>query len=221
MIRRTRQPSPASSKIASAKSAQVQSPSAGDVPETVWKLVVHEAAHRRRQMTGEGRTAALVVDDRDLVALCAESEHRPEEVVLRRAEEPRRPDHPRRPPGGRLAVELRPPVRRYGIRPVRLDVRRALATVEHIVGRERHERRAQRRGVRGARDVHRRRALRIGFGAVDVRPGSRVQNEIEAPLVTLRHPAGGSRPSPRASARRRRRLRRPAGARGRAGRPHP
>ena len=47
--------------------------------------------------------------------------------------------------GGRLAVELRAAVRRHRVRPVRLHVRRALAPVEDVVGRVRHERQREAR----------------------------------------------------------------------------
>ncbi len=67
-----------------------------DVPEPLRQVRVDEPPNGRGQVADERRAAALVVDDRDLVALCAEAEHRPEEVVAGRAEEPRRPDRPTR-----------------------------------------------------------------------------------------------------------------------------
>ena len=67
------------------------------------RLAVHELAHRRGQVPDVGRASALVVDDRDLVALQAEPEHRADEVVTGRAEEPRAPHDPR------VARRPRPP----------------------------------------------------------------------------------------------------------------
>ena len=63
---------------------------------------------------------------------------------------------------------------------VRLDVRRALPAVEHVVGRERDERRAERGGVRRAADVGGRRALGVVLGPVDVRPRRRMEHEVRA-----------------------------------------
>ena len=176
VIRRTRVSRPASSKIASAKSAQVAVALGGDVVDAVREE--HDLARRRREVPDVGRRAALVVDDRDLVPLLAEPEHRADEVRARRAEEPRRADDPGPFAGGRLAVQLRPPVRGLRVRPVRLHVRLALASVEDVVGRVVDERRAEGGDVRGAADVDRGRALRIVLGAVDVRPGGRVEDDV-------------------------------------------
>ena len=71
-----------------------------------------------------------------------------------------------------------PAVRRERVRRVRLDVRLALRPVEDVVRRERDERRAERRDVRRAADVHRGGALRIALGAVDVGPGRGVQDDV-------------------------------------------
>ena len=119
----------------------------GEVPDAARQL--DELARRRREMADIGRAAALVVDDRDLVALGAETQHRAHEVVARPAEEPRRADDPRVVARGRLTVQLRPPVGRQRIRCVRLDVRLALAAVEDVVGGEvrRAARRARRRAA--------------------------------------------------------------------------
>jgi hypothetical protein len=80
--------------------------------------------------------------------------------------------------GGRLAVELRPPIRRLRVRPVRLDVGLALAAVEDVVGRVVDKRRTKGRDVRRAADVDGGGALRILLGAVDVRPGGGVENDV-------------------------------------------
>ena len=149
-----------------------------DVVDAVRQL--DDGRHRRGEMPGVGRAAALVVDDRDLVALGAEPEHRPDEVVPDRPEEPRGADDPRLAAGGRLAVELRAAVGAERIRRVGLDVRLALRAVEDVVGREVDERHAERGRVLRAADVDRRRALRVVLGAVDVRPGRRVQDELDA-----------------------------------------
>ena len=147
VIRRTRQSRPASSKIASAKSAQVQSPSAATCQTPYGGAAVDELARRRGQVPDVGRAAPLVVDDRDLVALGAEPQHRADEVVPGRAEEPRAAHDPRRLARRGLAVELRPPVGGQRVRAVGLDVRRALAAVEDVVGRVGDERRAELGGV--------------------------------------------------------------------------
>ena len=94
------------------------------------------------------------------------------------AEEPRAPHDPRSFPGCGLAVELRPAVGGQRARAVGLDVRRSFAAVEDVVGGVGDERRAELRGVRSAADVDLGGALRIVLGAVDVRPGCRVQHEV-------------------------------------------
>jgi hypothetical protein len=58
------------------------------VPQALRNLAVHELADGAREMSDEGWTSALVIDDRDLVALLGEAQHRAEEVVTGRAEEP-------------------------------------------------------------------------------------------------------------------------------------
>ena len=88
--------------------------------------------------------------------------------------------------GRRLAVQLRPAVDAERVRRVRLDVRLALRAVEDVVGREVDERHAELGDVLRAADVHRRRALRVVLGAVDVRPGRRVQDELESQAARAR-----------------------------------
>ena len=61
-------------------------------------------------MADVGGAASLVVDDGDLVALRAEPEHRADEVVPGRAEEPGGADDPCLVAGRGLAEEFRPPV---------------------------------------------------------------------------------------------------------------
>ena len=156
VMRRTRQSRPASSKIASANSAHVQSPSAATC-QTPWGSSSSSGVASARWPTYVGR-ASLVVDDRHLVLLLAEREHRPDEVLARPAEEPRRADDPALPHLA-LALELRPPVLRDRARLVRLDVRPALAAVEDVVGREVDDRSAERDDVSGALDVDARCAL--------------------------------------------------------------
>ncbi len=65
-----------------------------------------------------------------------------------------------------------------GVRAVGLDVRLALAAVEDVVRRVVDDRSAERDGVRRPADIDRGRALGIVLGTVDVRPGSRVQDEL-------------------------------------------
>src|SRR5215831_8583662 len=118
-------------------------PAGGQMPCAAREILVDEAVHRRREVTDECWAPALVVDDRHLVPLLAEPEHRPQEVVPRGAEEPRSAGDPGIA-GGRLALELRSPVRRERIRPVGLDVRLPFASVEDVVRREDGERSAER-----------------------------------------------------------------------------
>src|SRR5688572_11640531 len=66
-----------------------------EVPDTRLRARIHELADRRSEMGDVRRRAALVVDDRDLVPLGAEPEHRPQEVVSGGAEEPGAPHDPR------------------------------------------------------------------------------------------------------------------------------
>ena len=81
----------------------------------------------------------------------------------------------------RLAVQLRPPVGGARRRRVGLDVRRAFRPVEDVVRRVRDERRAERRRVSRAADVHGGGALRVVLGPVDVRPRGRVEHEVGIP----------------------------------------
>ena len=103
---------------------------------------------------------------------------------------------PRLLAGCRLAVQLRPAVRRERRRCVGLDVRLALEPVEDVVGRPHDERSTELRSVLDTADVHGSRALRVILGAVDVRPRSRVEDK-----VGLRDPPerDESRPTPHAS----------------------
>ena len=183
VIRFTRQFSPASSKIASAKSAHVQSPSARHVVDAV--RPVEQVARRLSEVADVGRRAPLVVDHRHLVALRAEPEHRPDEVVSRRAEEPRRAHDPA-VPHLLLALELRPRVHAERIRRVALDVRLALRAVEDVVGREVDDRRTECDHVPRPIDVHPPSALRVGLGVVHLRPGGGVEHELRPLLQRVR-----------------------------------
>src|SRR2546426_8700556 len=79
------------------------------------------------------RTPDLVVDDRDLVPLYSEPEHRPHEVASRWPEQPGRTDDPRPLARRGLAVGVRAPVGRERVRRVRLDVLRALLPLQNVV----------------------------------------------------------------------------------------
>src|SRR5579884_2168462 len=81
----------------------------GHVVRAVRQL--EDGFRRLGQVTDVRRAAALVVDDRDLVALGAEPEHRPDEVARGPAEEPRAAHDPGAVAGCRLAVQLRAAVR--------------------------------------------------------------------------------------------------------------
>ena len=175
VIRRTRQSRPASSKIASANSAHVHSP-----PAATWYVPCGSSrtpVRRFREMADERRRAALVVDDRHLVLLRAELEHRPHEVLARPAEEPRGAHDPALA-NLVLALELRPPVDRQGPWLVGLDVRPGLRAVEDVVRREVDDGRAESNDVASPLDVHLRRPFRIDLRAVDVGPGRRVEHQV-------------------------------------------
>ncbi len=148
----------------------------GDVPDALRQL--DQLPGRLGEMADVGGAASLVVDDRDLVALPAEPEHRAHEVAARPPVQPRAAHDPGVRARGGLAVELRPPVDRPRARLVRLDVRLALAAVEDVVAREVDERRAERRGVPRPLDVDSPGRSRIGLRRVDVGPGGRVDDEI-------------------------------------------
>ena len=153
MIRRTRQSSPASSKIASAKSAQVQSPSAATCQTPCGSAARSDASPRRggRRRSGQPRWSSTTATS---------SRSSPSRSIVRTklwpvgAEEPRGADDPRSLARGRLAVELRPPVggRAGSARPTRRTAP-ALAPVEDVVGRVVDERRAERGDVRRPADV--------------------------------------------------------------------
>ena len=161
-----------------------------EVPDPVRLPLVDETTHRSREVADVGRASALVVHDGDLVALRSKPQHRAHEVVTRRSEEPRRSDDPGRRPCGSLAVELRSPVCGLRIRAVRLDVRRPLAAVEDVVGREGDDGGAQRGDVGRSRDVHRGRTLRVQLCTVDVRPRRGVQHEVEVVSARKLGPRG-------------------------------
>ena len=81
--------------------------------------------------------------------------------------------------GHGLGLQLRAAVDRERVRRVRLDVRLALAAVEDVVGREEDDRRAELEDVLRPADVHRGRVLRGSLRSVDVRPGRRVEHEVD------------------------------------------
>ena len=175
VIRRTRQSRPASSKIASANSAQVHSP-----PAATWYVPWGSSRtrlRRFREMADERRRAALVVDDRHLVLLRAELEHRPHEVLARPPEEPRGANDPALPHLA-LTLELRAPVDRQWPRLIGFDVRLRLQSIEDVVRREVDDRRAERHDVASPLDVHPRRPFRVGLGPVDVSPGRGVEHQV-------------------------------------------
>ena len=151
----------------------------GDVPEPARQL--DELARRRGEMTDVRRAAALVVDDRDLVALArrARSIVRTKLWPVQPKSHDERTIHASSPAAASPCSFVRP-YDGLRVRRIRLDVRLALAPVEDVVGREVDERRAELGRVLRAADVDRRRALRVGLGAVDVRPRGGVQHEIDA-----------------------------------------
>src|SRR5581483_10300641 len=125
-------------------------PAAGDVMDAL--LERDDRPRRRGEMPDVGRAAALVVDHRHLVPLGAEPEHRPDEVVPGRSEQPRRADDPA-VADLPLAVQLRPAVDGERGRLVRLDVRAVLRPVEDVVAGEVDDRRTEGDDVPRAEDV--------------------------------------------------------------------
>src|SRR5438034_3767320 len=67
-------------------------PGGGEMPDA--EGAVEQLSRRRGQVTRVGGSGALIVDDRDLVTLTAEVEHRRDEVRPRLAEEARRAHDP-------------------------------------------------------------------------------------------------------------------------------
>ena len=156
-------------------------------------------------MADVGRAAALVVDDRDLVALGAEPQHRAQEVLRGRAEEPRRAHDPRaaRRPRPRRAASCARMRRAATARPTRRTARasprRRRSRVEQTTSGA-----PSSAACCDAADVDRGRALRVVLGAVDVRPRGRVQDEV-APRARRRRERDvpvGARRAPRASGKR-------------------
>ena len=94
-----------------------------------------EAVQRGSQVGGERRTAALVVDERQLLAgLRGETQHQLDHVVAVLTAHPRGAGDGRVGPGRDLAGELGTPVDRLRVRRVVLPVRPIQRAVEHVVG---------------------------------------------------------------------------------------
>jgi len=138
---------------------------------------LEELIRRLSEMTHVGRRSALVVHDRYLVLLLGESKHRADEVLPGPAEKPRAPDDPALPHLA-LALELRAPVHREGIRLVGLDIRLALSSVEDVVRGVVDDRRAERDDVRRSVDVDELCSIRVALGTVDVGPSRSMQYEL-------------------------------------------
>ena len=145
-----------------------------DVVDAVRKL---DTSRRLGEVADVRRPASLVVDDRHLVALRAEPKHRAQEVVARRAEEPRRAhDHALSPAAASPCSFVRPYApsgdggsdSTYGV---------ALRPVEDVVGRQVTSGTPSAAACCVAADIDRRRALGIVLRAVDVRPCRSVQDE--------------------------------------------
>jgi hypothetical protein len=131
VISATRQSTPASSKIARANSAHVHSPSAATCQIAVRQLEqlrVASRGGRRRSGSRAGRRR------RDLVALCAEPQHRPHEVRAGPAEEPRAADDPAVATSRSPSSFVRRTTESGAARPTRRTAR--ASSVEDVVGRE-------------------------------------------------------------------------------------
>ena len=111
-------------------------------------VLAHPRGHgeqRRGEVEGEGRVAALVRDDRDLVTRLVEGKHRADEIRPVRAEEPRGADDD----AVGAAFGDQPFAEQFGapvgaFRPGRivLTVRAIERAVEHVVGGQLQQRRA-------------------------------------------------------------------------------
>ncbi len=153
----------------------------GDVMDSAPPLDGEPAQHRR-QIGGERRAPALVVDERQRVALGGEAQHRAHHVRTVLAAHPRRA-HDRRVRAGRaLAGELRPAVHGQRVRGVAFVVRTVERPVEHVVGADREQVGADefarlaypshRVGVGGERPV------RIALAVVDRGPRRAVDHDV-------------------------------------------
>jgi hypothetical protein len=141
----------------------------------VWEL--DDVADGCRQMLDVRGAPPLVGDHAHLVLLLPEGEHRPNEVLSRRAEEPGAPDDPAffdLP----LSLELRLAVDGQRIGLVGLDVRLALRTVEDVIGGEVDDRRAHGDDVSRAKHVDALDRFALGLRRIDVCPCGRMENEL-------------------------------------------
>ena len=144
MISRTRQSTPGLLEDRAGELGPRALALGGHVPDALRQR--EQLARRLGQVADVGRRAGLVGDDAHLVALCAEPQHRPDEVRAGPAEQPRAAHDPALAHLA-LALELRPAVDRERARLVGLDVRLALRAVEDVVGRVVDDRHAQRDDV--------------------------------------------------------------------------
>ena len=174
--------------------------------------------HQRQDALGEvpdvGRRAPAIGEAADRLTR-DEPPHGAAEVVVAAAVDVAHPHHERRRRDlahEPLPRELRAPVHRERARLVRLVVRRALAAVEHVVGRHVQEHRAARprreREVLGPERVVAERARRVGLVVVDAGERGEVQHGVGARAA---RPPGAPRRGRRRRARRGR-TRAPRGA---------
>ena len=102
--------------------------------------IAGESAQRRREIGGEGRLAALVVDERQrLVGVRRQAQDQLDHVVAVLAAHPRRACDRGRRARGVLAGQLRAAVDRHRVGGVVLTVRTVEGAVEHVVGADVHE----------------------------------------------------------------------------------
>ena len=196
---------PASSKIASRELGPRALARGGDVPDARCGSSTSARVAAARCPTYVGQPT-LVVDDRDLVALAPEPQHRPHEVVPGRPEQPRRAHDPRRPRRRRprrAASSARTP--RAGRGPSDSTYGVALRPVEDVVATR--SRRAARRARRRCASRRRSPPPRPAGRPPPRRRPSTPPRAARGRAARARRAAAARRPSPRRRARRRRRPR--------------
>ena len=144
-----------------------------------------ELRDHRREVRDERRVADLVVDEADLSPALGEAQQGLDHVLAVLAADPRRAGDRPAVVDLELAAVLGPPVDRHRARSVPLGVGTDLRAVEHVVGRDVDDVRADPTGA--VRDEPRRRAvhpvreLGLGLAAVDGGERRAVQHQVGPP----------------------------------------